>query len=271
MSQPAVPGRLKREDPDLTERQRSLFAALVGHHAASARPVGSETLARDPGMTLSPASIRGTLASLEEMGLLERPNAAVGRVPTARGWDIYVRALLTPATLPAAWAAEMDRVLLHSTRDIEHLLNDASRLLSDLTRQLGLALAASLDGEPLAGLELTALDRRRALLVLALGAGGTRTLVLELESPLEAAELEEVAAVLRERLAGHTLAEVRERLGTDPGLARGSALRVVARAARESWSRAVSCTSRAAPSSPTATGWARSSRRSRGARRSTGS
>lgn len=240
MSEPSLPGRLSREDPDLTERQRGVFSALVQLHGRTARPVSSESLAYEAGIPLSPASIRGALAELEVLGLLERPHPSSGRVPSARGWEHYVRVMLTPARLPAAWVEEMDRVLLHSTRDIEHLLNDASRLLSVFTRQLGLALAASLDEEPLAGLELAALDRRRALLVLHLGARTVRTLVLELDTPLEAVELEEVAAVLRERLIGLALASVRRRLAGDWDLARGSAVRVVARSARGSWAEPVS-------------------------------
>jgi heat-inducible transcriptional repressor len=239
MSEPAVPGRLSREDPDLTERQRGVFAALVELHGRTARPVGSEALAHEAGIPLSPASIRGALAELEALGLLEQPHASAGRVPTLRGWELYVRVMLTPARLPAAWVAEMDRVLLHSTRDIEHLLNDASRLLSLFTRELGLALAASLDEEPLSGLELTALDERRALLVLHLGARTVRTLVLELDNPLEAAELAEVAEVLRERLIGLPLAAVRQRLAGGE-LARGSAVRVAARSARGGWADPVS-------------------------------
>jgi heat-inducible transcriptional repressor len=240
MSEPAIPGRLSREDPDLTDRQRQVFDALVRLHGRTARPVSSETLAREGGIRLSPASIRGALAELESLGLLERPHASAGRVPTARGWELYVRVLLVPAPLPAAWVEEIDGVLLHSERDIEHLLNDASRLLSGLTRQLGLARAASLEAEPLSGLELSALDRRRALLVLKLGARTVRTLVLELDTPLEAAELDAVAAVLRERLIGLPLAAVRQRLGGDGALARGGAVRVVARSALQGWRTPVS-------------------------------
>ena len=237
MSEPAVPGRLSREDPDLSERQRDVFSALVQLHGRAARPVGSETLARDGAVPLSPASLRAALADLEDLGLLERPSPAGGRVPTTRGWSLYVRVLLTPATLPGEWEEAMDRVLLDSEGDIEHLLNDASRLLSTLTRQLGLALAASLDEEPLSGLDLASLDRQRALLARRFGAGAVRTVVLHLESPLEASELEEVEAELRERLIGLPLRQVRERLAGDPGLARGSALRVVARAVRNrGWS-----------------------------------
>jgi heat-inducible transcriptional repressor len=216
-----------------------VFAALVELHGRTARPVGSEALAHEAGIPLSPASIRGALAELEALGLLEQPHASAGRVPTLRGWELYVRAMLTPARLPRDWVDEMDRVLLHSTRDIEHLLNDASRLLSVFTRELGLALAASLDEEPLSGLELTALDQRRALLVLHLGARTVRTLVLELDNPLEAGELAEVAEVLRERLIGLPLSAVRQRLAGGE-LARGSAVRVAARSARGGWADPVS-------------------------------
>jgi heat-inducible transcriptional repressor len=131
--------------------------------------------------------------------------------------------------------AELDRVLLSSTRDIEHLLNEASRVLSSITHQLGLALASSLDDEPLHEIELSPLDRQRALMVMNLGGAAVRTLVLELDSPLERDELEEVGAVLRERLVGRPLAEVRDRLARDPDLARHSAVRLVARATLGSW------------------------------------
>jgi len=95
MSEPAIPGRLSRGDPDLTERQRRVFDALVRLHGRTARPVSSETLAGEGGIRLSPASIRGALAELESLGLLERPHASAGRVPTARGFELYVRVLLS--------------------------------------------------------------------------------------------------------------------------------------------------------------------------------
>src|SRR5262245_22494385 len=190
MSQPAFPGRLSREDPDLTERQRQVFAALVTLHGHSARPVGSESLAQH-GIPLSPASIRSALAELEAMGLLERLHSSAGRVPTPLGYQLFVRTLLRPAALPAALVDQVAQTLWRSTRDVERLLDEASRLLSSLTRQLGLAFAASLEEEILSRLDLAPLEGRRVLMVLDLGGGAVHTLVLELESPLERDELEE--------------------------------------------------------------------------------
>jgi heat-inducible transcriptional repressor len=239
MSQPAFIGNRSGSDPDLSGRLREVFAALVEVHREAAHPVGAEALAHRARIRLSPASVRNALAELEMLGLLEQPHASAGRVPTSQGIELYVRTLLAPAVLPPELMAEVDGTLARSTRDIQHLLNEASRLLSTLTRQLGLAVAASLDDEPVRAIELIGMDPRRSLLVLNLGGANVRTLVLDLESPLERAELEEVTAVLRERLCDRPLAEVRERLASDPDLARHSAVRVVARAAMASWTRPV--------------------------------
>jgi heat-inducible transcriptional repressor len=236
MSQPAFPGHLTPEDPDLSDRQRRVFAALVELHAATARPVGSETLARDGDIPLSAASIRGELADLEGLGLLERAHAAAGRVPSRAGYGYFVRTLLAPAALDREWIEEIDRTLVRSARDVEVLLHEASRLLSTYTHQLGLAHADALEEERLSRIDLEALDERRAVMVLDLGPGSVRTLVLELETPLERGALAEVCSVLRERLVGRSLAEVRDRLAHDPELVRGSALRLVVRAAAASWS-----------------------------------
>ncbi len=240
MSQPAFPGGLHDEDPDLSPRQREVFAAVVELHGASAQPVGSETLAQLGRIPLSSASIRTELAELESAGLLERPHPSAGRVPSVRGYEFFVRALLVPAVLAPDLRALVDETLTRSARDVERLLHEASRLLSTVTHQLGLALASSLDQETLTDLDLVASDERRVLMVLNLGPSAVRTLALELESPLERDELAEVAGVLRERLLGRELAEVRDRLGSDPELVRKSAVRMVARAAAESWARPVS-------------------------------
>jgi heat-inducible transcriptional repressor len=240
MSEPAIPGHLTGDDLELDDRQRRVFAALLAVHGRTARPVGSETLARIPGVNLSPASIRTTLAELEARGLLERAHASAGRVPTASGYAYHVRALRMPVTASPELMAAIDRALSTRALDVERLLHDACRLLASLTDQLGLALTASLEQEPLVGLDLDPIDARRAVLVLGLGAGAVHTLKLALASPLERGDLASVEAVLRERLLGRPLGEVRARLSADPELVRDSAVRIVASAAARSWAQPAS-------------------------------
>ncbi len=239
MSDPTLPGRLTPGDPDLSERQRAVFRALVTLHGHDGRPVGSERIATRGRMRLSGAAVRGVLAELEDLGLIEHTRGSAARVPSSRGYEYFVRALLEPAVLPAEVVDAIDTQFARSTHDVERLLQEASRLLASLTHQLGLALAASFDEEVLVALDLEGLSERRALLVLGLGGHAARTLVLELDTPLERGALEQVEGVLRERLLGRSLAEVRSRLAHDDGLARHSGVRIVMRAVSASWTRPV--------------------------------
>src|SRR4029453_11520320 len=102
MSHSAIPGGLNREDPELNERQRRIFLALVDMHRRTARPVSSEALGREAGVAGSPASIRNALAELESLGLLSRTHTSAARVPSGEGVAFYIRTELTPAALPAA-------------------------------------------------------------------------------------------------------------------------------------------------------------------------
>ena len=101
MSTPAIPGRLSASDPDLTERQRRVFARLVALYRHEARPVSSERLGRAPDVRQSGTRLRQVLAELEGMGLLVRAHSAAARVPSAAGWEYFVRVVLEPAALPA--------------------------------------------------------------------------------------------------------------------------------------------------------------------------
>ena len=237
MSSPAFPGRLRAGDPELSERQRDVFAALVSLHGRAARAVGSERLAQESALRMGSATVRAVLGELEDLGLLERGRGSSARVPSSHGYEFFVRALLEPAVLPPHVLAAIDAQLSQSTSDVESLFHEASRLLASVTCQLGLALATSLDEERLVGLDLEPLGERRAMLVLGLAGHSTRTLLLELDTPLERGDLDSVQGVLRERLLGHVLGEVRARLGQDPALARTTALRIVARAAAAGWTR----------------------------------
>ncbi len=239
MSSPTLPGSVSASDPDLSERQRRVFARLVSLYRHDARPVSSERLGRAADVRQSGTRLRGMLAELEGLGLLERAHAAAGRVPSAAGWEYFVRVVLEPAVIPAEVEDAIAERLAQSRHDVERLLHEASRLLATFSHQLGLAVAASLEGERLSSLELEPLAESRVLLILGLEGLRSRTLVLELDTPLDRGALVEVTDVLREQLLGGTLATARARLAQDPELARHSAVRIVARAATASWARAL--------------------------------
>ncbi len=216
-----------RHITDLTPRQRQVLELLVRQFLATARPVASQALAVEGGYAWAPATLRQAMNELEDLGLLEQPHAAAGRVPTDRGYRLFVDALAAPAPPTPEEQETIDRALAASARDVEQILTQVSRVLAELSTQVGFALAPSLDDVELSGLELVPLAERRALLVLALGEARVRPVTVEVESPLGREELARVASLLRERLLGHTLREARRRLAGDEALVKDGAVALV--------------------------------------------
>jgi heat-inducible transcriptional repressor len=219
-----------RRMPSLGARQRQVLGLLVRQYLSAARPVSSQTLAVEGRHAWAPATVRATLLELEEMGLVEQPHAASGRVPTDLGYRWFVDALDAPSPPGDAEREAIEKALEASARDVEQLLAQASRLLADAATELGFALAPALDEGALAGLELVHVGGRRILLVLSVQSGRMRSMTLELTSALARVEIERVARLLRERLLGRPFHEVRQRLSDDEDLVRDGAVALVAQA-----------------------------------------
>ena len=226
---PTTPPRPRRL-ADLTPRQRRVLELLVAQYLASARPVASSALAAPGGFAWAPATLRQTMLELEDLGLLEQPHAAAGRVPSDRGYRLFVDGLEGPAPLDEAEREAVERAFAQSARDVEHLLHQASRVLAELARELGFAVHHALEDGRIAGVELVPLGDRRVLLVLELESGVVRSSTLELESALSRSDLARIGTLLRERLRGRALAEARRCLAEDDALVRDAAAALVAQA-----------------------------------------
>jgi heat-inducible transcriptional repressor len=177
----------------------------------TAEPAGSRILARRFGLGVSPATIRNTMSDLEEKGFLSHPHTSAGRVPTDKAYRAYVDSLLNaPAT--AIVIAERERLrddITGSSSTIETILRRAAQSLGVLTQELGVALGPRLDASLLRRLELVRVGSERLLLVLTLDGGVVRTVFVEVHGSLADSAVLEVTRVLNERLAGHTLRELR--------------------------------------------------------------
>ena len=213
---------------ELTPRERRVLEAVIQTYVQTAEPAGSRVLTRRHDLGVSPATIRNTMSDLEEKGFLSHPHTSAGRVPTDKAYRVYVDSLLnSPAG--AIVAAERERLreqiaTSHST--VENILRRAAQSLGVLTQELGVALGPRLDASVLRRVELVRVGNDRLLLVLTLDAGVVRTVFVEVAGTLADVAVIEVSAVLNERLAGHTLRELRasmsERLRdtqTQPGSA----------------------------------------------------
>jgi heat-inducible transcriptional repressor len=200
---------------ELTPRERRVLEAVIRTYVQTAEPAGSRVLSRRFALGVSPATIRNTMSDLEEKGFLSHPHTSAGRVPTDKAYRAYVDALLNAPAGPIV-LAEHDRLredISNSHATIETILRRAAQSLGVLTQELGVALGPRLDASILRRLELVRVGSERLLLVLTLDGGMVRTVFVEVRGTLADAAVAEVTRVLNERLAGHTLRELRTSVG----------------------------------------------------------
>jgi heat-inducible transcriptional repressor len=196
---------------ELTPRERRVLEAVIQTYVQTAEPAGSRLLSRGFGLGVSSATIRNTMSDLEEKGFLSHPHTSAGRVPTDKAYRAYVDSLLnSPAgTIVIAERERLREDLAGSSSTIENILRRAAQSLGVLTQELGVALGPQLDASILRRLELVRVGSEKLLLVLALDGGVVRTVFVEVRGTLADTAVAEVTRVLNERLAGHTLRELR--------------------------------------------------------------
>jgi heat-inducible transcriptional repressor len=193
----------------LSERERTVLRLVVERYVQTAAPVGSKTLAETDALSISPASIRNTLASLEKAGLLGHPHTSAGRIPTPAGYRLFVDELMRPADLGAAERQMIRTGLEQLSGDPDLLGRETSRLLGRLSHLLGVVLSPKLARGTLERIDLVPLSSTRAMLVLAVKGGLVRTIIAETDAALPERGLDHVVRRLNERLAGLPLDEIR--------------------------------------------------------------
>src|SRR6059058_591413 len=119
----------------LDERAKTLLKALVERYIADGQPVGSRTLSRASGLELSPATIRNVMADLEDLGLIASPHTSAGRVPTARGYRLFVDTMLTARRDEFAHAPELP------ADQPQRVIANAAQLLSSMSQFVGVVMA----------------------------------------------------------------------------------------------------------------------------------
>ncbi len=213
---------------ELTDRQASVLRAVVRGYVGAAAPIGSKTLSHLLPVNISSASIRSVLAELAALGLVDKPHRSAGRVPTELGLRRFVDVLLSPDALVASERRE----IAYSMGDVEGegVVHVVSELLSRHTRQLGFVVTPKLDRVVLRHVSLVRLSSESLLVVLVSQSGSAYRRVIEGDEDLDQAQLDRIAALLNERVAGRTLHEVRALLAREAKALRHEANQLLARA-----------------------------------------
>jgi heat-inducible transcriptional repressor len=198
------------ERPALSDRERAILRLVVEKFIDEAGPVGSRSLAKQSSLDLSAASIRNTMADLEDMGYLDHPYTSAGRVPTRLGYRTFVDELMDTPELTPVERQVLKMRLEQLVSDTDELLRESTRLLSKLSNLLGIALSPRLSTGVLDRLDIVPLSGSRLMFVLSVRGGVVKTIVLGFEADLSRSEIDRVVSILNERLAGLTLQEIRD-------------------------------------------------------------
>ena len=200
----------------LDDRAKSLLKTLVERYIADGQPVGSRTLSRASGLELSPATIRNVMADLEELGLIASPHTSAGRIPTARGYRLFVDTMLTARPLDLHNLANMPpdvaaaREQLHPDQP-QRVIAQAASLLSSLSSFVGVVTAPR-KASVFHHIEFLRLGERRVLVILVAPDGDVQNRVIFTARDHSQSELVEATNYLNAHYAGLSIEEVRERL-----------------------------------------------------------
>src|SRR5689334_4441451 len=153
-----------RTDAPLNHRYREILTSIVRAYIETGEPVGSRTISKRRQDTLSPASIRNVMADLADAGYLDQPHTSAGRMPTSKAFRVYVSAL----TAHRIGAAESERVAseLRGLDTVGERMERSSSILTEMTRNVGIAAAIPELAQELDQIQLIPLSDRRVLMVL---------------------------------------------------------------------------------------------------------
>ncbi len=196
----------------MDERGRTLLRALVERYIADGEPVGSRTLSKHAGLELSPASIRNVMADLEEQGFIASPHTSAGRVPTPRGYRLFVDTLMVTRPLSEVEVDEARAGIQgHQTQEI---VSAAARMLSQLSSFAGV-VATPRKSLAFRHIEFVRLSERRVLMVLVTPDGDVQNRILSIDRALSQSALTEAANFFNEQFADVPFDQVRVRLAEE--------------------------------------------------------
>lgn len=190
----------------LDDRAKYLLKALVERYIADGQPVGSRTLSRASGLELSAATIRNVMADLEELGLIVSPHTSAGRVPTARGYRLFVDTMMTARPL------SLDE-LAHQTRDQlqpdqpQRVISNAAQMLSSLSQFVGVVTAPR-KATVFRHIEFLRLGERRILVILVAPDGDVQNRVIFTAQDPTQSQLVEASNLLNAHYTGLSIEEI---------------------------------------------------------------
>jgi heat-inducible transcriptional repressor len=205
----------KVAEMDLDDRKLDVLRAIVEDYVATQEPVGSKALVERHNLRVSPATVRNDMAVLEEEGYLRQPHTSAGRVPTDKGYRLFVDRLSRIKPLTPAERRAIERFLIGAV-DLDDVVHRTVRLLAQLTRQVAVVQYPSLARSRVRHLELVAVSTTRLMLVMITDTGRVEQRVVELPGPIAPEDVIELRQLINDQLGGLLLSDTTSQVQTLP-------------------------------------------------------
>ena len=193
------------------DRKLNVLRAIVEDYVATQEPVGSKALVDRHQLGVSPATVRNDMAALEEEGFITQPHTSAGRIPTDKGYRLFVDRLSNVKPLSAAEKRAIT-TLLEGAVDLDDVVQRSVRLLAQLTRQVAVVQYPTLSRSTVRHVEVVPLGGTRLLLVLILSTGRVEQRVVELPEPLTEEAVAEIRTKVNRATLGERLADAADKL-----------------------------------------------------------
>jgi heat-inducible transcriptional repressor len=197
---------------ELTERKKKILKAIIEDYVATAEPVGSKAIAKQLGGDVSSATIRNDMADLSDMGYLEQPHKSAGRVPSPKGYRLYVDELMEQHRLSKSETEKLNAALHIKMQELDRIISKAGQYVSNLTEYPAYALAAGKNSMTVKRFDLLYVDRASVITVVMTSDDRVKSGVVRTQIELEAGQLPALAAVLNSEFTSMSASDMSKKL-----------------------------------------------------------
>lgn len=192
----------------LDDRKRRILRVIIDDYIDTAEPIGSRTIARKHELGLSSATIRNEMADLEDMGYLEQPHTSAGRVPSDKGYRLYVDKLLEVRQLNVEDIEIIKKALDVKINELSQLIRQASAIMSRITKYTSLVMAPQMKKSTLKAIQVVPIEPGKALIVVVTNAGIAKNIIIKISDNITPDFIIRVSNIINEKLSGLTVEEI---------------------------------------------------------------
>ena len=201
---------------ELSERKKQILRAVVENYIQTAEPVGSKAIVASAGLKVSSATIRNEMAELENLGYLEQPHTSAGRIPSPKGYRLYVNELMEEHRLTMQEAEKINEALNLKIREMDQVMSEAGKIISQLTKYPTFALTKGNSKVVIRRYDLLMVEENAFIAVVMTDNSVVKNKLIRMPDALSDTQLQLLSAVLNSSFVGLTREEMEQALEEDP-------------------------------------------------------